>query len=114
YASTSACGTALAPMTSGPSGCPARGSREQAARTSAATITIRVLNTAPPGCAWGGSVRRRRRGDGHALAATAGVGFVRIAEDEARGQPRLLPVDLRADQEQHRLGVDQDGHALVL
>jgi hypothetical protein len=50
----------------------------------------------------------------HALAAAAGVGLVRVVEHELRRQLGGLVVDRGADQEQHGLGIDQDGHALVL
>src|SRR5579872_1514013 len=59
-------------------------------------------------------VARGGRLDGDALAAAAGVGLVRIVEDELGREARRLVVDLRAEQEEHRLGLDEDGDALVL
>src|SRR5262245_41513908 len=48
----------------------------------------------------------RIRRDRHALAAAAGVGLVGVREDELGVQRRRLIVDLRPEEEQHRLGVD--------
>src|SRR5579863_6956029 len=52
--------------------------------------------------------------DRDTLAAAAGVGLVRIVEHELGRQLGRLEVDLRAEQEQDRLGLDQDADALVL
>src|SRR5688572_6708884 len=57
-----------------------------------------------------GSVRRRgilRRRQLHGLAAAAGGGLVRVVEHELRRELLGLVVHLGAEQEQHRLGVDQ-------
>src|SRR5664280_3791090 len=50
----------------------------------------------------------------HGFAAAAGAGLVRIVEDELRRQLVGLVVHLGAEQEQHRLRIDQDLDALVL
>src|SRR6266508_4419729 len=58
--------------------------------------------------------RLRGRLELHRLAATAGRGLVRVVEDELRGELVGLVVHLGAEQEQHRLGIDEHPHALVL
>ena len=60
----------------------------------------------------GGLVFRRR--ELHRFAAAAGRGLVRIVEHELRRKLLGLVVHLGAEQEQHRLRIDQDLHALVL
>src|SRR5260221_2096174 len=55
-----------------------------------------------------------RRRQLYGFAATAGAGLVRIVEDELRRHLVGLVIHLGAQQEQHRLAVDQDLHALVL
>ena len=50
----------------------------------------------------------------HRFAAAAGAGLVRVVEDELRLHLVGLVVHLGAEQEQHRLGIDQDLDALVL
>src|SRR3954466_2785251 len=57
------------------------------------------------------SLRRRQL---YRLPAAAGAGLVRIVEDELRLHLVGLVVHLGAEQEQHRLGIDQDLDALVL
>jgi hypothetical protein len=57
---------------------------------------------------------RARRRDRDALAAAAGRGLVGIGEGERRRQVVDLEIHLRAEQEQHRLGVDQELDPLVL
>src|ERR1700751_4174592 len=56
----------------------------------------------------------RRRRQRHRLAAAAGGGLVRIVEHEAGGELVDLEVHLGAEQEHHRLGIDQQLDALVL
>src|SRR5262245_7575294 len=48
------------------------------------------------------------------FAAAAGRRLVRIVEYELRRELVGLIIHLGADQEQHRFGIDQDAHALVL
>src|SRR3954464_13271401 len=48
------------------------------------------------------------------LPATASTGLVRVVEDELRRHLVDLVVHLGAQQEQHRFGIDEDLHALVL
>src|SRR6516225_7297410 len=55
-----------------------------------------------------------RRGDRDALAAAAGRGLVGIGEGESRRQAVDLEIHLRAEQEQHRLRVDEQLDPLVL
>src|SRR3954453_6359128 len=55
---------------------------------------------------------RSRELDG--LAAAASTGLVRVVEDELRRHLVDLVIHLGAQQKQHRLGIDQDLHALVL
>src|SRR4051794_38037683 len=50
----------------------------------------------------------------HGFAAAAGAGLVRIVEDELRRHLVDLVVHLRTKQKQHRFGIDQYLHALVL
>src|SRR5262245_44099587 len=50
----------------------------------------------------------------HRFAAAAGGGLVRIVEHELGGELVGLIVHLGAEQEQHRLGIDQDTNSLVL
>src|SRR5580700_8260494 len=52
--------------------------------------------------------------DGDALAAAASVCLVRIVKHELGRELGGLEIDLRAEQEQDRLGFDQDADALVL
>src|SRR6202012_6273733 len=55
-----------------------------------------------------------RRRQLHRLAAAAGRNLVRVVEDELGLHLVGLVVHLGAEQEQHRLGIDQDLDALVL
>src|SRR5215212_9185739 len=57
------------------------------------------------------ALRRRQL---HRLAAAAGRDLVRVVEDELGLQLVGLVVHLGAEQEEHRLRVDQDFHAPVL
>src|SRR3954468_13073773 len=50
----------------------------------------------------------------HGFTAAAGRGLVRVVEHELRRQLADLPVHLGAEQEQDRLGIDHELHALVL
>src|SRR6476469_1431679 len=50
----------------------------------------------------------------HRFAAAAGGCLVRIVEYELRGEFVGLVVHFGAEQEQDRLGIDEDAHALVL
>src|SRR3954465_2017092 len=54
------------------------------------------------------------RGDRDRFAAAAGRGLVRVLEHELRRELRRLVVHLGAEQEQHRLRIDEDLDALVL
>src|SRR5512143_987189 len=51
---------------------------------------------------------RRQASDVEGFAATAAALLVRVLEDEARFQLLFLVVHHRADQEQRRLGIDQE------
>src|SRR3984957_8823088 len=55
-----------------------------------------------------------RRGNCDAFAAAAGRGLVGIGESEGGGQAVDLEIHLRAEQEQHRLRIDQQLDPLVL
>src|SRR3954462_7281771 len=60
----------------------------------------------------GGAVGRRRQL--HGFAAAAGRRLVRIVEHELRGELVGLEIHLGAEEKHHRLGIDEDAHALVL
>src|SRR3954451_5416652 len=60
------------------------------------------------------SALRLRRRQLHGLAAAAGAGLVGIVEDELGLHLVGLVVHFGAEQEQPRLGIDQDLDALVL
>src|SRR3984893_9560097 len=59
----------------------------------------------------GGFVRRRQL---HGFPASAGGNLVRVVEHELGGELVDFEVHLGPEQEQHRLGIDQETHALVL
>src|SRR3954452_8370478 len=79
-------------------------SRKRSRSASASTkVSVRVRR----GCI-------RRRGELHRFAAAAGRGLVRVVEHECRREFVDLEVHLGPEQEQNRLRVNQELHALVL